>query len=74
MTEWPEPTWAVPGLLPAGLCIFAGKQKAGKSWLALQIAQAVATGGHVLGQQIERGPILYLALEDIPRRLQDRMN
>ena len=73
MTEWPEPTWAVPGLLPAGLTIFAGKQKAGKSWLALQIAQAVAAGGHVLGQQIERGPVLYLALEDIPRRLQDRM-
>jgi len=73
MTEWPEPTWAVPGLLPAGLTIFAGKQKAGKSWLALQIAQAVAAGGHVLGEQIERGPVLYLALEDIPRRLQDRM-
>lgn len=73
MTEWPEPTWAVPGLLPAGLTIFAGKQKAGKSWMALQIAQAVATGGHVLGEQIQRGPVLYLALEDIPRRLQDRM-
>lgn len=73
-TEWPEPVWAVPGLLPAGLTIFAGKQKIGKSWLALQIAQAVAAGGVALGEHAEAGPILYLALEDNPRRLQERMS
>jgi hypothetical protein len=72
-TDWPEPVWAVPGILPVGLCMLAGKPKAGKSWLALQIAQAVATGGMALGRRVERGPVLYLALEDTPRRLQDRM-
>jgi RecA-family ATPase len=72
-TAWPEPVWAIPGLLPVGLTILAGKPKLGKSWLALQIALAVATGGRVLGQDVEQGPILYLALEDSPRRLRDRM-
>jgi len=70
---WPEPVWAIPGLLPVGLTILAGRPKVGKSWLALQIAHAVAAGGHVLGQDVEQGPVLYLALEDSPRRLRDRM-
>jgi DNA-binding transcriptional ArsR family regulator len=70
---WPEPVWAVPHLLPAGLTILAGRPKVGKSWLALQVARAVAAGGHVLAQRVEPGPVLYLALEDNPRRLQGRM-
>ena len=73
-TDWPEPTWAIPNLLPAGLNILAGKPKVGKSWLALQIAQAVAAGGVALGERVEAGSVLYLALEDPPRRLKDRMN
>lgn len=73
-TEWPEPVWAVPGLLPSGLAILAGKSKIGKSWLALQLAQAVGAGGRFFGHDIEQGPVLYLALEDSPRRLRDRMN
>jgi len=72
-TDWPEPVWAIPGILPSGLTILAGKPKVGKSWLALQIAQSVAAGGFVLGEHVERGPVLYLALEDTPRRLKDRM-
>jgi hypothetical protein len=72
-TEWPEPVWAIPGLLPAGLSILAGKAKAGKSWLALQIAQAVASGGMALGERVQQGPVLYLALEDPPARLKERM-
>ncbi|MBN1815050.1 MAG: AAA family ATPase [Anaerolineae bacterium] len=72
-TDWPEPVWAVPDLLPVGLAILAGKPKAGKSWLALQVAQAVGAGGVALGKHVERGSVLYLALEDPPRRLQERM-
>lgn len=70
---FPAPVWAVPGLLPAGLTFLAGRAKVGKSWLALQIAQAIATGGRVFGEKVERGPVLYLALEDSQRRLQERM-
>jgi len=73
-TDWPEPVWAVPELLPAGLAILAGKSKIGKSWLALQLAQAVGAGGKFFGRDIEQGPVLYMALEDSPRRLRDRMD
>ena len=72
-TDWPEPVWAVPKLLPTGLSILAGRPKIGKSWMALQIARGVGCGGQVLGEQVEEGPVLYLALEDPPRRLKDRM-
>jgi len=72
-TAWPEPVWAIPKMLPTGLTILAGKAKIGKSWLALQIALAVASGGKALDEQVERGPVLYLALEDPPRRLENRM-
>lgn len=70
---WPEPVWVVPELLPAGLAFLAGRPKLGKSWLALQIALGVATGGRLFDRPIERGSVLYAALEDSPRRLQDRM-
>jgi predicted transcriptional regulator len=71
---WPEPVWAVPGILPAGLTFLAGKPKIGKSWLVLQLCLALASGGQFLGQRVEKGKVLYLALEDTPRRLKDRMD
>ena len=72
-TDWPEPNWVVNDYLPSGLTILAGKPKAGKSWLALQIAQAVGVGGMALGKKVVKGPVLYLALEDPARRIKDRM-
>lgn len=72
-THWPEPVWAVPGLIPAGLTILGGAAKMGKSWLSLQVCQAVAAGGVVLGRKVDQGPALYMALEDSPKRLADRM-
>lgn len=71
--QFPDPKWAVPGMLPVGLCVLAGRPKLGKSWLSLQIAVAVGTGGRVLDRTVERGKALYLALEDSPRRLKDRL-
>jgi hypothetical protein len=71
---YPEPRWAVPGILPEGLGLLAGKPKLGKSWLAMNVALAVATGGRALGRMdVEAGDVLYLALEDGPRRLQARI-
>jgi len=69
----PEPVWIISDLLPVGLAILAGAPKAGKSWLALQIARAVAAGEDLFGQPVNQGPILYLALEDSPQRLRERM-
>jgi hypothetical protein len=72
-TDFPEPTWIVPGLVPTGLVFLAGRPKVGKSWLALQMSIAVGSGGRTFGQDIEQGKVLYLALEDSPRRLRERL-
>jgi len=75
-STFPEPVWAVPGLIPAGLTILAGSPKIGKSWLALHIATALSIGGAVLGQiKVPKAEdLLYLALEDTPRRLKNRLD
>jgi hypothetical protein len=72
-SDFPPLNWVVPDLLLEELTVLAGRPKLGKSWLALQIGQAVACGGRVFGQMIEPGPVLYLALEDNARRLQRRL-
>ena len=61
--DFPAPRFVVADLIPAGLTILAGRPKLGKSWLALQTAAAVGTGGSVLGLSAERGTVLFLALE-----------
>ncbi|MGH3646932.1 MAG: AAA family ATPase [Micromonosporaceae bacterium] len=72
--EFPEPRWAVPDLIPEGVTLLAGQPKIGKSWLSLGLAVAVASGGKALGDiDVEPGGVLYAALEDTPRRLQDRL-
>jgi hypothetical protein len=72
--EFPPPRWAVPGFLAEGLSLLAGPPKVGKSWLSLGLALNVAAGTDALGSvPVEAGPVLYLALEDTPRRLQSRM-
>jgi replicative DNA helicase len=66
--------YVVPGYIAEGLTVLAGRPKLGKSWLALDLAIAVATGGSALGSsRIEQGDVLYLALEDNERRLQKRL-
>jgi len=72
-TDFPDPEWVVNDILPAGLVTLAGRPKVGKSWLMLQIAVAVATGGMAFGHRVKRGPVLYLALEDGARRLKNRL-
>ncbi|TCC10910.1 AAA family ATPase [Kribbella soli] len=72
--EFAPPRWAVPGLIPEGLSLLAGAPKAGKSWLSLNLALGIAAGTPVLGEvSVDPGEVLYLALEDTPRRLQSRM-
>ncbi len=67
--------WAVDGFLPEGLSILAGGPKVGKSILALHLSVGVAIGGCVLGKIfVQQGDVLYLALEDTQRRLQERIN
>ena len=71
--DLPELKWLVNELIPVGLVSFAGRPKVGKSWMALQLAIAVASGGRFLDQQVEQGAVLYIALEDGKRRLKSRL-
>lgn len=64
--------WTVEGMIPEGLTFLAGKPKLGKSWLALILALAVATGNKFLGYSTTTGTVLYIALEDGKRRIQER--
>ncbi|MFC5911648.1 AAA family ATPase [Streptacidiphilus monticola] len=73
-TQFPAPKWAVPGILAEGVTLIAGPPKVGKSWLSLGLGLTVAAGGKALGSiPTTAGPVLYLALEDTARRLQNRM-
>lgn len=70
----PPVEYVVPGVIPEGLTLLVAPPKVGKSWMVLGIALAAAVGGHVFGAiPVDRRPVLYLALEDGPRRLQSRM-
>lgn len=72
--DFPEPRWAIQGILPEGLTILAGKPKKGKSIFALNISLSITRGGLALGKiPVERGAVIYLALEDTERRLQGRI-
>lgn len=73
-TSFPEPRWAVPHLVSEGLNMLAGSPKIGKSWASLGLGVAIASGGRAFGCiEVDPGPVLYLALEDQPRRLQRRL-
>jgi len=66
-------TFIVEGLLPTGLTMIAGAPKIGKSWFCLDLALCVSSGRAFLGRGTQQGAVLYLALEDQPRRLKERM-
>ena len=72
--EFPPVRWAVEGILPAGVTLFGGREKMGKSFLAFGLCIAVATGGHALGKiPVQQGEALYISMEDPERRLQKRL-
>jgi hypothetical protein len=65
--------WIVPGVMPEGLGILGGRPKKGKSWLTLDWAYAVATGGKAFGEiECKAGDVLWLPLEDNEKRLKKR--
>lgn len=72
--EYPPVEFAIPGLIPEGFGLLTGPPKAGKSWAVMGLGLAVASGGRALGHiNIRRPrPVLYMALEDGERRIQDR--
>ena len=63
----------VPGVIPQGLTLLVSSPKMGKSFLCLGLALAVASGGKVLGIDVEAHEVLYLALEDTEQRVHERL-
>lgn len=74
-TDYPPLGFAIDNFLPHGLIVIAGEPKIGKSMYIQQMAYAVSTGTKLMGRYMAtRGDVIYLALEDNCRRLQDRFS
>lgn len=63
----------VDGFLTAGTYILAGAPKAGKSFMMAQLCWCVSEGKPFLGCRTRQSDVLYMALEDMPQRLQSRL-
>ena len=63
----------IDGMLYPGTYLFVGAPKLGKSFLMMQIAYHASTGIPLWKYPIRKGTVLYLALEDDQKRLQDRL-
>lgn len=67
--------FVVDGLIQRGdFVLLAGRPKSGKSWLVLQLAQALDTNADFLGRATTKTNVLYLALEDGQRRVHERLH
>ena len=62
----------VDGLLYRGTYLFVGAPKLGKSFLMTRLAYHISTGTPLWNYPVHKGTVLYLALEDDYRRLQER--
>ena len=63
----------IEGFLYQGTYLFVGSPKIGKSFFMAQLAYHVSTGTPLWDYPVKKGTVLYLALEDDYRRLQERM-
>ncbi len=72
--DLPEIEWLVEDIVPIGLNLIAAPSKIGKSWLMLQLGDALSKGGMFLNKRCKKCDVLYLSLEDTLPRLKGRMN
>lgn len=72
-TQYQSKRPLIDGLLYPGTYIFAGAPKLGKSFLMVQIAYHISAGKPLWGFPARKSTVLYLALEDDYRRLQERL-
>ena len=60
----PEPQWLIKGLLPqAELAVVYGEPGSGKSFMALDLAMAVARGTEWRSKRVRQGRVIYVAAE-----------
>ncbi|TFC26995.1 hypothetical protein E3O55_13020 [Cryobacterium sp. MDB1-18-2] len=72
---FPPTKYVVPGIIPEGMTLLVAAPKIGKSWMVLGLGVELSSGGNAFGVLPVGAPrpVLYLALEDGQRRLQDRL-
>jgi hypothetical protein len=64
LENMPEPEWLVDGILPAnGLAMLYGAPEAGKSFLAVDMALAIASQPTWHGRPVKDGSVVYVAAE-----------
>lgn len=71
-----RPRWLIEGLWSRQGCgVVAGHPKLGKTWIALEMALAIASGRPCLGRFAvrDRGPVLVYCIEDGKHGVRDRM-
>ena len=63
-TSRPAPQWIIKGVLPrAELVLIIGQSTAGKSFVALDLAGAIAQGKEWRGLRVKKGRVVYVAAE-----------
>lgn len=71
----PPMKWLIDDLLPVGgVVMLSAKPKMGKSFLAIQLALSVASGGEFLGFQARKHEVLYIDLETSQRSMKGRIS
>jgi len=73
--EYPQTPWLVTGLMSrGGLTLLGAEPKSCKTWLAVEIAIAVATGTKVCGEFFaEHGTVAYFFAEDLDVQVRNRV-
>jgi hypothetical protein len=78
MKDLPPTKWYIGNLLHEGACLLSGDPKVGKSYLALQVALAVAGSTESVCGSLKvevHGRVLYLALDDrSEKRIHNRLH
>lgn len=73
-TAYPPKIPIVDGLIYNGTYLFVGAPKVGKSFFMAQLGYHVSMGIPLWGYPVQKGTVLYLALEDDYARLQKRLS
>lgn len=72
----PRPDWLIEGLWARqGVGVVGGHPKLGKTWVALELALAIASGQPCFGRfpVLDRGHVLVYCVEDGKQRVRDRV-
>jgi len=65
--------WVIEEMATHGAHLLAGRPKGGKSWVTMDMAYGVGSGGTFMGARCARGRVLWIAAEDTKASLSRRL-